>query len=118
MTTKQISAYWIGGLACAALLLYSILYYWAIPFSASLTVPQKWKRLPLRENRFLVHGYLGPPASSGQRIDTWQLGMKGHTHTLKMFYSKDSTAIAYTIHYQYSNIFISRNYLLDSNDIR
>lgn len=92
-----------------------------IPKTASLTVPAKWRMLPLRQSKTIVHGYLGAPVSSRNPKDSsyeeWIAGSKGKQYYLTVDYA-DTIATGYSIHYQYSNWLVKRDYLIDSFSIK
>lgn len=78
--------------------------------------------IPLRENKNIVHDYLGAPVSAKQTFDStpeeWANGSKGKMYYLHIYYAPDTMAITYTIHYAYKNWLLARSYLLDSVTIR
>ena len=102
--------------------LHAFLFDWVVPKTASLTIPRKWQMMPLRETKNIVHDYLGEPVSATETFDStreeWTNGSKGKMYYLHVYYSMDTIAITYTIHYAYKNWLLTRSYLLDSVTIR
>lgn len=102
--------------------LYAFLFNWVVPKTASLTIPRKWQMIPLRETKNIVQDYLGEPVSREKTFDSnreeWVNGSKGKMYYLHVYYSMDTIAISYTIHYEYKNWLLARSYLLDSVTIR
>jgi hypothetical protein len=102
--------------------LYFFLFNWVVPKAASLTVPGRWNRLPIKQPKSIVHDYLGQPTVFPLTGDTawegWTGGSKGKSYLLKIYYVTDSIAGAYSIHYQYRNPIVSRDYLIDSFNIQ
>lgn len=97
----------------------TFLFGWVVPTTASFSVPRKWNRIPLRQSKNIVHGYFGQPSFVGEpTFDQWANGSKGKMYFLRIYYASDTVAVRYSIHYQFSNNFASRDYLLDSFSIR
>jgi hypothetical protein len=91
-----------------------------VPKTAAFTIPQKWKMIPLRQTKEIVHGYYGEPVT-GTKADgseEWTGGSKGKMYYLRIYYVSDTIAAGYSIHYQYKAWFGSRDYLIDSVSIR
>lgn len=97
-----------------------LIFDWVVPKTASFTIPQKWRMIPLRQIKAIVHNYLGDPLpqSSTNGNEEWANGSKGKMYFLKIYYVSDTIAAGYSIHYKYENWFSSRNYLIDSFSIR
>lgn len=90
-----------------------------IPKTATLTVPQKWKSLPLRQSKTIIHAYLGDPVwGKDSTYEEWLGGVKGKTYVLRIDYSSDTIASGFSIRYHYQNRFADRNYLIDSFSIK
>lgn len=108
----------------ASLILFAGVYFfvfeWVVPKTASFTIPQKWRMIPLRESREIVHNYFGEPLpkNNSKDGDIWANGSKGKMYFLRIYYVSDTIALGYSIHYQYKNWFGSRDYLIDSLSIR
>ena len=100
--------------------MYTFLFLWAVPKTAGLAVPAKWNMLPLRQSKDIVHNYLGEPVSRDSVLgyDEWAAGSKGRRYLLKIYYISDTIAARYSIHYQFKNLIVSRDYLIDSFSIR
>lgn len=102
--------------------IYVFLYGWVVPKTAVLTIPRKWKMIPLGQSKIVVHGYLGEPAVTNdpadRRYEQWGNGSKQKLYLLRVYYVSDTIAAAYSIHYQLSNKLVSRDYLVDSISIR
>ncbi len=100
--------------------LYAFVFEWAVPKTASLAVPGKWNMLPLRQPKDIVHDYLGEPVlqNTGLGFEEWAAGSKGRKYFLKIYYVSDTIAAGYSIHYQFKNLLISKDYLIDSFSIR
>ena len=100
--------------------MYFFIFEWVVPKTASLTVPGKWNMLPLRQTKEIVHNYLGEPITqkNAAGYDEWAGGSKGKMYFLKIYYVSDTIAAGYSIHYQYKNFLISKDYLVDSFSIR
>lgn len=91
-----------------------------IPKTATLVMPFKWRRIPLRQNKETVHGYFGTPVSidNQNKSEEWVSGSKDKMYVLKVYYVSDTIAAAYSIHYKYHKWFSSRDYVIDSSSIR
>ncbi len=100
---------------------YLFVFGWLVPKSAMLTIPYKWRMIPLRQSKAVVIGYLGNPvlqdSSAAQPHDEWHDGSEGKAYLLRIDYH-DTTAITYSIHYIYKGSLISKDYLIDSVSIR
>lgn len=97
-----------------------LIFDFMVPRTASFAIPQKWKRVPLRESRATVQGYFGVPSqgASSAKSDTWVFGAMDKQFRLTVHYVYDSIAASYSVHYRYSKWFSSRDYLLDTATIR
>ena len=95
-----------------------LLLNWVVPKMALFTTPQKWRMLPLRESKPTVRDYLGQPSQSAAGFDEWVAGSKGKTYGLRIFYTGDTLAVGYVIHYHYQTSLVNRHYVLDSFSIR
>ena len=89
-----------------------------IPKTAAFTTPFKWRNIPLREHRKILIDYFGKPVASETNTDKWPGGSKGKLYFLKVYYTSDSIATHYSIHYQYESRLWKKDYLIDSNSIR
>ena len=93
-----------------------------IPKTATLTVPAKWRMLPLRQPKSIVHDYLGEPIPASDLKDStyeeWVAGSKGKRYFLRIDYASDTIAVGYSIRYNYSNWLVDRSYLIDSFSIK
>lgn len=102
--------------------LHTVLFNWVVPKTAAFTLPRKWNFIPLGQSRNIVNGYLGEPhiksISPDSSIEEWAGGSKDKMYFLKIVYVSDSLAAAYSIHYQYHNWLLNRNYLIDSGSLR
>lgn len=99
--------------------MYAFLFDWVVPKTALFTVPRKWNMIPLQQSKNIVHDYFGQPAvAADPTLDQWATGSKGKMYFLRIYYVSDTVAVGYSIHYQFSNNFASRDYLLDSFSIR
>lgn len=97
---------------------YILLFNWVVPKMAVFTTPQKWRMLPLRENKYTVRDYLGQPSQSAVGYDEWIAGSKGKNYYLRIFYTGDTLAVGYAIRYHYQTSLANRYYLLDSFSLR
>ncbi|MES2329855.1 MAG: hypothetical protein V4539_09650 [Bacteroidota bacterium] len=97
-----------------------LIFDFVVPKTAAFTIPQKWKMIPLRQTREIVHGYLGDPLPEANvnGADKWASGSKDKMYYLRIYYVSDTIALGYSVHYQYKNWFSSRDYLIDSFSIR
>ena len=93
-----------------------LVFDFVVPKTAAVTLPRKWRMIPLRQTKEIVHNYLGEPIAAAP--EAWADGSKGKMYFLKIYYISDTIASAYSIHYQYKNWFGSRDYLIDSFSIR
>ena len=114
---------WIAGsLLLISLLLYGLIFGWVVPKTAAWTTPQKWRMLPLRQSKTIVHDYLGEPILARNPGDTtyeeWVAGSKGKRYFLRIDYAADTIAVGYSIRYHYSNWLANRNYLIDSFSVK
>lgn len=111
----------IGSLLIISLLLYWLIFSWVVPKTAAWTTPQKWRMLPLRQPKTIVHDYLGEPIPDRNPQDStyeeWAAGSKGKRYFLRIAYA-DSVAVGYSIRYNYSNWLADRSYLVDSFSVR
>lgn len=99
--------------------IYSLVSFVVVPKAASFTTPHKWRMIPLRQTKEIVHGYLGQPLPTNSGgPDTWVAGSKGKMYFLRIYYVKDTIASGFSIHYVFKNRFMSKDYLLDSMSIR
>ena len=93
-----------------------------IPKAATLTVPQKWRMLPLRQPKTIVQDYLGESIPARNPKDStyeeWAAGSNGKRYFLRIDYASDTIAVGYSIRYHYSNWLVDKNYLIDSVSIR
>jgi hypothetical protein len=106
---------------CAAMVIFHYLIFDVIvPKTAAFTTPQKWKMIPLRQTKEIVHGYYGEPVAGikADGSEEWTGGSKGKMYYLRIYYISDTIASGYSIHYQYKAWFGSRDYLIDSLSIR
>jgi hypothetical protein len=103
-----------------AICIYLFVFEWVVPKTAAITIPQKWRMIPLRQAKDIVHDYFGEPLPqyNTSESEVWANGSKGKIYFLRIHYLADTVAISYSIHYQFSNWFSSRNYLVDSSSIR
>ena len=97
--------------------IYAIAFNWMVPRTAGFGVPGRWKRVPLRETKSVVHGYYGEPAETARKMETWSGGTKDKQYWLHIYYVADSVAVSYSIHYTYSGKWVHRDYLIDSSSI-
>jgi len=99
--------------------LYFVIFDWVVPKTAAFTIPHKWRMIPLRQTKDIVHGYFGEPLPNHiPESEEWANGSKGKMYFLRIYYLSDTVAVSYSIHYEYKNAFSSRNYLIDSGSIR
>ncbi len=102
--------------------LHLFLFDFVIPKTTVLAIPAKWRMLPLKQSKEIVHDYLGAPLQTKTNVagthDEWLLGSSDKQYTLHIYYFEDSIAVTYSIRYHYENFHLSRNYLLDSVSIR
>ena len=114
---------WITGCLLVVLLFfYWLIFSWVVPKTAAWTTPQKWRMLPLRQPKTIVHAYLGDPIparnSKDSSYEEWVGGTEGKRYFLRMDYALDTTAVGYSIRYHYKNLFADKNYLIDSFSIK
>jgi hypothetical protein len=99
-----------------------LLFDVVVPKTASLAIPPKWRMLPLRQSKTIVHAYLGNPVMVTNPTDStqeeWLAGTKGKMYLLRMDYASDTIAVGYSIRYKYKNRLVERNYLIDSFSIK
>ena len=121
----QINRKWLwitGSLLLISLLLYGLIFSWVVPKTAAWTTPQKWRMLPLRQSKSIVHDYLGEPIPARNPQDStyeeWVSGSNGKRYFLRIDYAADTIAVGYSIRYQYANWLANRNYLIDSVSIK
>lgn len=93
-----------------------------VPKTATLTIPQKWRMLPLRQSRTIVHGFLGEPIPQKNATDSayeeWGSGSKGKRYLLRIGYASDTIVVSYAIYYHYTNRLVDKDYLIDSVSVR
>ncbi len=111
-----------GFLLVVLLLLYWLIFSWVVPKTAGWTTPPRWRMLPLRQSKTIVHGYLGDPIPARNPKDSsyeeWTAGSKGKTYILRIDFASDTIAAGFSIRYHYENRFVERDYLIDSFSIR
>ncbi len=99
--------------------LYFVIFDWVVPKTAAFTIPHKWRMIPLRQTKDIVHNYFGEPLPNHTpESEEWANGSKGKMYFLKIYYFADTVATSYSIHYEYKNAISSRNYLVDSGSIK
>ena len=106
---------------CVVMIIFHYLVFdLIVPKTAAFTIPQKWKMVPLRQTKEIVHGYFGEPVPGTKTggSEFWTGGSKGKMYYLRIYYVSDTIASGYSIHYQYNAWFGSRDYLIDSLSIR
>lgn len=114
---------WLFLIALLILVLgsYLFIFSWLIPRAAMLTLPLKWRNIPLRQSKTIARAYFGEPAkkdSSAINIsDQWNAGSIGKAYQLRIDYT-DTAVTGYSIHYLYSNGLIKKNYLIDTFSIK
>lgn len=94
------------------LTLYAVVSFWIIPASAKLTLPIKWKQIPLNQKRTVVTSYLGRSqgmSAASAQFDTWIVRVNNYEYTLTIQYSRDSVASAYSIRYHFQNLLFDKN---------
>ena len=100
---------------------YLLIFELVVPKIATLTIPRKWNRIPLGQPKNTVHAFLSEPNSSLNLIDPfvdyWAGGSKDKMYFLQIKYNLDTIATGYSIHYQLTNGFVSKNYLIDSASV-
>ena len=93
-----------------------------IPKTATLTVPAKWRMLPLRQPKAIVHAYLGDPIPAKNPNDSsyeeWVGGTMGKMYSLRIDYRSDTVVTGFSIRYHYQNRLADRNYLIDTFSIK
>jgi hypothetical protein len=101
---------------------YFFVFSWAIPKSALLSLPVKWRLLPVQQSNQVAHAYLGNfyqrDSIKNNVSETWLQGTKGKMYVLKLWYGMDTIVTGYSIHYQFKNVMANRDYLLDSFSLR
>lgn len=101
-------------------MVYLLIIDWFVPRTAVIGMPFKWKRLPLRESKAVVHNYLGEPfvKDSILHTESWKTGAGSKTYRLDVLYYADTIMAAYSIHYHFEKFGLRRDYLVDSATIR
>ena len=101
-------------------LIYLLIIDWFVPRTAIVGMPVKWRTLPLRESKELVHNYLGEPFTKDTTLHTesWQSGPPDKTYRLSILYFADTVMAGYSVYYHFTKFGISRDYLVDSATIR
>lgn len=113
---------WLIGLLLLALTgwgVYAFIFQWIVSKSAALTLPRKWKTIPLREPLSTAHAYFGQPSHRSRGMEEWTNGLGNKKYYLRLYYSGVDTVISsYSIYYSYKNWLLSKDYLMDSVSIR
>jgi len=104
--------------ALTAWLFYAIIFGWLVPKTASFGVPGRWNRIPLRQPKEIVHGYLGNPADTSAGMEEWAGGTSRKKYRLRIYYQPDTVASSYSVYYIYRSRLVKRSYLIDSGSIR
>lgn len=99
---------------------YLLIVDWFVPRTAIVGMPVKWRTLPLRESKEIVHNYLGAPFAKDSVLHTesWKTGIGNKTYRLDILYYADTIMSGYSVHYHFEKFGISRDYLVDSASIR
>lgn len=97
---------------------FALTVFSVIPYTASLAVPGKWRRVPLRQPVETVTGYFGTAAYLTAGSEVRVAGSTRRRYLLNLYYAPDSTVTAYSIYYQYRSLLINRDYLVDSASAR
>ncbi len=104
-----------------AIVLYLFIFSWLIPNTAALSLPHKWRTIPVKQSKMIARNYFGESfindstATSGKEV--WSAGGKGRMYLLRLDYT-DSVVTGYSIRYAFSNAVISKNYLLDTFSVK
>ena len=99
--------------------LHFFVYDFMVPRTASLALPFKWRRIPLRQNKETVRAYFGEPQPSADPSrDEWLNGVRDKQYVLNIYYINDTAAASFSIHYRFDKWFSSRDYLVDTGTIR
>ena len=97
---------------------YFFVFSWAIPKSALLSLPVKWRLLPVKQSNQVAHAYLGNyyerESITNNISETWLQCTKGRMYVLKLWYGVDTIVTGYSIHYRFKNAIANRDYLLDT----
>lgn len=106
------------GLLGAAFYLFT--FEWMVPRLASISLPMRLHRLPVRQPRNIMLDYLGTPKStdSSARTDEWIWPAGKQAYRLEAGFGQDSLLIRYRIEYRYRNFLFHKTYLLDSFSVR
>lgn len=89
----------------------------AIPRGAALTVPYKWRNIPLGYQRNILHQYLGNTTTpdtvyTATHRDEWIAYRNNGLYQLQVQYGTDSIATHYQLWFTYRLGFIRKKYLL------
>jgi hypothetical protein len=99
--------------------IYALAFNWLMPKTAAFAVPGKWNRIPLRESKAIVHGYLGEPANSSRGMEEWiRKNGANKQFSLRIYYLADTLATAYSVRFHFKSRLVNRSYLIDSASIR
>ena len=86
--------------------MYSFVYFFIIPKTATFFVPYKWKTIVAGETKENYHIYLGRPvtdtSANNATSDTWLDRKNNYSYVLNMQYNSDTIGSAYSISYTFS----------------
>ena len=93
-------------------IMYSFVFNFAVPKSASFFLPVKWQHIPLGEKKMVVHAYLGKPIKESISEDDFEIKAGNNNYVLQVAYDKDTIAENYAIFYFYKSWFINKRYTI------
>ncbi len=99
-------------LLIASLLLLTFAFFVLVPKAAMLSVPYKWRSVPIGQKAFLIHQYFGEPNMADVDADKWIVRKDNGDYSLTVSYDKDSAVTAYSIEFAYHLWFVRKHYLL------
>lgn len=107
--------------ATSMLLLYAFTYFFVLPKSAQVLIPNNWNTVLLHQKRMAVVTYLGAPLDSALKTsnDKWIVRNGNFTFTLSIDYlPADSISEHYKICYDFNNKFFIRSGVLEEESIK
>jgi hypothetical protein len=116
---------WLRNTLIGCVVFYAGIFLFAqyvVPKLAILTIPFKWRHIPVGESRETVHEYLGLPLKDSFNIsqkDIWEnTRERNKKYVLEIVYNKDTLAQSCKLYYRAGVLGFTQNYCLQSDTLR
>ena len=98
--------------------IYAFGYFFAIPKSALVSVPYKWRSIKLSHKRNVYLNYLGEPVSDNNKWQTmgdiWIIRNGQYIFELRIMYDSDSLCVSRSMRYEFHNwLFDKREVIIE-----